>query len=79
MVLAAPDPLLAPPPSSSPPKTPHRSYYSSQIRSQNEEKNPPPKLYLPLQTRTRHRQSHRPHTYGVNPEGVEVLLVFEDS
>jgi hypothetical protein len=24
-------------------------------------KNPPPKPYLPLQTRTRHRQSYRPH------------------
>jgi hypothetical protein len=60
MVLAAPGPLLTPPPSSSPPKTPHRSY-SAQTRSQNEEKNPPPKPYLPLQTRTRHRRSHRPH------------------
>jgi hypothetical protein len=60
MVLAAPGPLLTPPPSSFPPKTPHRSY-SAQTRSQNEEKNPPPKPYLPLQTRTRHRQSHRPH------------------
>jgi len=60
MVLAAPGPLLTPPPSSSPPKTPHRSY-SAQTRSQNEEKNLPPKPYLPLQTRTRHRQSHRPH------------------
>ena len=26
----------------------------AQNRSQNEEKNPPPKPYLPLQTRTRH-------------------------
>jgi len=43
-----------------PPQTPHRSY-SAQTRSQNEEKNPPPKPYLPLQTRTRHRRSHRPH------------------
>jgi hypothetical protein len=60
MVLAAPGPLLTPPPSSSPPKTPHRSY-SAQTRSQNEEKNLPPKQYLPLQTRTRHRRSHRPH------------------
>ena len=60
MVLAAPGPLLTPPPSSSPPKTPHRSY-SAQTRSQDEEKNPPPKPYLPLQTRTRHRRSHRPH------------------
>ena len=62
MVLAAPGPLLTPPPSSSPPKTrgPHRSY-SAQTRSQNEEKNLPPKPYLPLQTRTRHRLSHRPH------------------
>ncbi len=60
MVLAAPGPLLTPPPSSSPPKTPHRSY-SAQTRSQNEEKNPPPQTYLPLQTRTRHRRSHRPH------------------
>jgi hypothetical protein len=56
MVLAAPGPLLTPPPSSSPPKTPHRSY-SAQTRSQNEEKNLPPKPYLPLQIRTRHRQS----------------------
>ncbi len=38
----------------------HRSY-SAQTRSQNEEKNPPPKPYLPLQTRTRHRRSHRSH------------------
>ena len=60
MVLAAPGPLLTPPPSSSPPKTPHLCY-SAQTRSQNEEKNPPPKPYLPLQTRTRHRRSHRPH------------------
>ena len=60
MVLAAPGPLLTPPSSSSPPKTPHRSC-SAQTRSQNEEKNPPPKPYLPLQTRTRHRRSHRPH------------------
>jgi hypothetical protein len=60
MVLADPGPLLTPPPSSSPPKTPHRSY-SDQTRSQNEEKNLPPKPYLPLQTRTRHRQSHRLH------------------
>ncbi len=43
MVLAAPGPLLTPPPSSSPPKTPFRSY-STQIRSQNEEKNPTIKL-----------------------------------
>ncbi len=42
---------LLPHSSSSSPKTPYRSY-SAQIRSQNEEKNPPPKLYLPLQTRT---------------------------
>jgi hypothetical protein len=41
MVLATPGLLLTPPPSSSPPKTPHRSY-SAQIKSQNEEKNPPP-------------------------------------
>ena len=41
MVLAAPGLLLTPPPSSFPPKTPFRSY-SAQIRSQNEEKNPPP-------------------------------------
>jgi hypothetical protein len=60
MVLADPGPLLTQPPSSSPPKTLHRSY-SAQTRSQNEEKNPPPKPYLPLQTRTRHRRSHRPH------------------
>jgi hypothetical protein len=60
MVLAAPGPLLIPPPSSSPPKTPHRSY-SAQTRSQNEEKNPTPNPYLPLQTRTRHRRQHRPH------------------
>jgi hypothetical protein len=60
MVLAAPGPLLTPPPSSSPPKTPHRSY-SAQTRSQDEEKNPPPKQYLPPQTRTRHRRAHRPH------------------
>ena len=60
MVLAAPGPLLTPPPSSSPPKTPFRSY-SAQIRSQNEEKNLPPKPYLPLETRTRHRRSRRPH------------------
>jgi hypothetical protein len=60
MVLAAPGPLLTPPPSSSPPKTPHRSY-SSQTRSQDEEKNPPPQPYLPPQTRTRHRLPHRPH------------------
>ena len=52
MVLADPGPLLTPAPSSFPPKTPHRSY-SAQTRSQNEEKN--------LQTRTRHRLSHRPH------------------
>jgi hypothetical protein len=60
MVLAAPGPLLTPPPSSSPPKTPHLSY-STQTRSQDEEKNPPPKPYLPPQTRTRHRRAHRPH------------------
>ena len=60
MVLAAPGPLLTPPPSFSPPETPHLSY-SLQTRSQNEEKNPPPKPYLPLQTRTRHTRSHRPH------------------
>jgi hypothetical protein len=60
MVLAAPGPLLIPPPSSSPPKTPHWSY-SAQTRSQDEEKNPPPKQYLPLQTRTRHRRAFRPH------------------
>ena len=60
MVLAAPGPLLTPPPSSSPPKTPHRSY-SAQTRSQDEEKNPSPKQYLPPQTRTRHRRAHRPH------------------
>ena len=35
--------------------------YSAQTRSQNEEKNPPPKPYLPLQTRTGHRRSHKPH------------------
>ena len=46
MVLASPGPLLPPPPSSSPPKTPHRSY-SAQTRSQDEEKNPSPKPYLP--------------------------------
>jgi hypothetical protein len=45
MVLADPGLLLTPPPSSSPPKTPHRSY-SAQIRSQYEEKNPPPKTAL---------------------------------
>jgi hypothetical protein len=60
MVLAAPGPLLTPSPSSSPQKTPHWSY-STQTRSQDEEKNPPPKQYLPLQTRTRHRQTFRPH------------------
>jgi hypothetical protein len=60
MVLAAPGPLLTPPPFSSPPKTPHQSC-SAQTRSQNEEQNLPPKQYLPLQTRTRHRRSHRPH------------------
>jgi hypothetical protein len=60
MVLAAPGPLPTPPPSSSPPKTPHRSY-SAQTQSQDEEKNPPSKPYLPLQTRTRHRRAHRPH------------------
>jgi hypothetical protein len=60
MVLAAPGPLLTPPPSSSPPKTPHRSY-SAQTRSQDEVKNPPPKQYLPPQTRTRHRRAFRPH------------------
>jgi hypothetical protein len=60
MVLASPGPLLTPPPSSSPQKTPHQSY-SDHTRSQNEEKNLPPKQYLPLQTRTRHRLSHRPH------------------
>jgi hypothetical protein len=60
MVLAAPDPLLTPPPSSSPPKTPHRSY-SAQTRSQNEEKNPPPQTVPSLQTRTRHKRTHRPH------------------
>jgi hypothetical protein len=43
-----------------PPKTPHWSY-SNQTRSQDEEKNPPPKPYLPPQTRTRHRRGHRPH------------------
>jgi hypothetical protein len=60
MVLASPGPLLTPPPSSSPPKTPHRSY-STQTRSQDAEKNPSPKPYLPPQTRTRHRRAHRPH------------------
>jgi hypothetical protein len=64
MVLAAPGPLLTPFPSSSPPRTPHWSY-SAQIRSQNKEENhppgSPPKPYLPLQTRTGHRLSHRPH------------------
>jgi hypothetical protein len=60
MVLAAPGPLLTPSPYSSPPKIPHRSY-SAKTRSQNEKKNPPPKPYLPLQTRTRHRLAHRPH------------------
>ncbi len=60
MVLAAPGPLLTPPPSSSPPKTPHWSY-STQTRSQDEEKNPTPKPYLPPQTRTRHRLAHKPH------------------
>ena len=34
---------------------------ATQTRSQNEEKNPPTKPYLPLHTRTRHRRSHRPH------------------
>jgi hypothetical protein len=60
MVLASPGPLLTPPPSSSPPKTPHWSY-SGQTRSQDEDKNLPPKPYLPPQTRTRHRLAHRPH------------------
>jgi hypothetical protein len=60
MILADPGPLLTPPPSSSPPKTLHLSY-SAQTRSQDEEKNPPPKLYLPPQTRTRHRRALRPH------------------
>jgi hypothetical protein len=41
MVLADPGPLLTPPPSSSPPKTPYWSY-STQTRSQNEEKNRTP-------------------------------------
>jgi hypothetical protein len=60
MVLADSGPLLTPPPSSSPPKTPDLSY-SAQTRSQDEEKNPPPKPYLPPPTRTRHRRAHRPH------------------
>ena len=46
MVLAAPGPLLTPPPSSSPPKTPHRSY-STQTRSQHEEKNTPKTVPAP--------------------------------
>ena len=50
MVLTTPGPLLTPLPSSSLPKTPHLSY-SAQTQSQNEEKTPPPKPYLPLQTR----------------------------
>ena len=53
MVLAAPGPLLTPPPSSSLPKTPIRSY-SAQIRSQNEEKNQPPKPYLLLVSKKTH-------------------------
>ncbi len=60
MVLATPGSLLTPPPSTTPPKTPHRSY-SAQTRSQDEEKNTPPKPYPPLQTRTRHRRAFRPH------------------
>ena len=50
MVLAAPGPFLTPP-SSSPPKTPTRSH-STQIRSQNEEKNQSPP-YLSLLYRDR--------------------------
>ena len=58
MVLAAPGLLLTPPASSSPPKTPFRSY-SAQIRSQNEEKNPPPgKPYQPLHERTQDPAGH---------------------
>ena len=64
MVLAEPGLHLTPPPSSSPPKTSFQSY-SAQIRSHNEEKTPPKKPYLPLQTRTGHRRSHRPHP-GLN-------------
>ncbi len=74
MVLAAPVPLLTPPPSSSPPKTPFRSY-SAQLRSQNEEKNQTPKPYLPLQTRTGHGRSHRPHPMcKVDELGPEPVL-----
>ena len=53
MVLADPGPLLTPPPSSSLPKTPIQSY-SAQIRSQNEEKNQPPKPYLLLVSKKTH-------------------------
>ena len=53
MVLAAPGPILTPPPSSSLPKTPIQSY-SAQIRSQNEEKNHPPKPYLLLVSKKTH-------------------------
>ena len=53
MVLAAPGPLLTPPPSSSIPKTPIRSC-SAMNRSQNEEKNHPPKPYLLLVSKKTH-------------------------
>jgi len=45
--------------------------------SDNMPENPPPKPYLPLQTRTRHRRSHRPHVpmlmWGTTPPTIRSL------
>jgi hypothetical protein len=60
MVLADPGPLLTPPSSSSP-RRPLTCPTPPKLDPRMKRRTPPPKPYLPLQTRTRHRRSHRPH------------------
>jgi hypothetical protein len=75
MVLAAPGPLLTPPRSPSP-RRPLSGPTLPQFDPRMKRRTPPPKPYLPLQTRTGHRQSHRllkyrvPH--GSHPDGLVV-------
>ena len=67
MVLAAPGPLLTPTPSSShhlplhAPRRPLTGPTPPKFDPRMKRRTTPPKQYLPLQTRTRHRRSHRPH------------------